>query len=82
MLKRFKQIVLKPSLWAFLSKVLLELAVRTGTVYCWNWIVTDGVNMTLFGEPKLGVIKGVILLSIIYITIGYSAIAANNETEK
>lgn len=81
MLKRFKQLFLSPDLWNFVTKVLIEIGIRSGTVYCWNWIVSKELNIKLFGTPQLGVIQGMVLLTIIHITIGFSAFAANT-TEK
>lgn len=54
-----------PNTWATITILLLEVLFGVSMVYLWNWVVSKEFNTLLFGEPKLDVIKGTVVVMVI-----------------
>lgn len=67
-----------------LKWLCLELSLRIGAVYLWNWIVSVELNKFLFGEEKLDLLKGVISVSVLLFlnALSKQALITNNITNR
>lgn len=59
-----------------------EVCVRLGIILLWNWIVSIDVNCLIFGTEKLGLLKGLVSLSVLLAVTGRPFVLIKQQKNK
>ncbi len=65
MLTKFKLYLSTINIWELVLGLSIEILLRIGLIWVWNFIFSAELNKFLFGTEQLGYIRGIILITVV-----------------